>query len=66
MLGVGEVEFIRLLTDSDLPSVLRPEELAACLDETRARWGENLRMDQQIVLAMIADMANEARGLTSH
>jgi hypothetical protein len=66
VLAASEAKFIRELADADLPAVVTPDELNACLVRTRKRWGDEPRVDQQIVLAMIADMANEARSLASH
>jgi len=66
VLAASEAEFIRRLAGADLPAVVTPEELDACLVATRNRWGETPRADQELVLALIADIANEARGLTSH
>jgi len=66
VLATSEAEFIRRLTGADLPSVVTPAELDACLNQTLAQWGESPRVDQQIVIAMIADMANEARSLVNN
>jgi len=64
VLATSEADFIRRLTGAELPAVITPRDLDACLVWTRDRWGEAPRIDQQIVLAMLADMADEARELT--
>lgn len=62
----GEAEFIRQLAQVELSEVVTADELVACLQKTRDRWGETPRVDQELVLAMIASMANEARSITCH